>query len=111
MLTVINTLLLGAGNSVFHAERLRYGKVLYKKEDFDWFEKTDDLHKVTNPIKFILFPSIIIFSYLLIRRNFWLFSLSLLLNTYPINIVTVMASNVFVIPLSVVIAKLRGVKL
>lgn len=110
LLVIINTLLLGAENSIFHAERLHYGKVLFKKEDFDWFEKIDDFHKITDPLKIVLIPLIIIFSYLLIKRSFWLFAVSLVLNIPPINVITITVANIFVIPLTMLISKLRGAK-
>lgn len=99
-LTIITVLLLGAGNSIYHAERLL-------PEDVEMSE----FRKVVDPLKIILLPLIIVFSYLLIRQNFWLFLLSLVLNVAPINALTVMLSNLFVIPLVWVMAKLRGVKL
>lgn len=111
LLTLTNIVLLGAGNSIYHAERLRYGKTLFKESDFDFYEQIDDLHKVTNPLKFIFFPLIILFSYLLIKQNFWLFLLSVVLNIAPLNAITVIVANIFVIPLSIIVAKIRRVKI
>lgn len=110
ILVLTLTLLLGAGNSVYHAERLRYGKTLIKKSDFDFYETVDDLHKITNPLKFVLFPLIIIFSYWLIKQNFWLFIISVAINMAPLNTLTVLLANIFIIPLAIIIAKIRRVK-
>lgn len=111
LLTAILIFLIGAGNSIFHAEKLRYGKTLFKKVDFDRFEDEDSLHKVTNPIKVILVPLIIFFSYLVIRNNIWLFLFALALNVAPINFITILVSNIIVIPLVILIAKIRKVNI
>ena len=111
LLFVISTLLLATGNSIYHAERLHYGKILLKKEEMEELERSSDLHKVTNPLKIILILLIVIFIFLLIKRNFWLFFLSLALNVPPINTVTIMVANIIVIPAAILMGKLRGVTL
>jgi len=111
LLTLINIVLLGAGNSIYHAERLRYGKTLFKKSDFDFYEKIDDLHKVTDPLKLIFYPLIVIFSYLLIKQNVWMFLLSIVLNIPPLNTITVIVANIIVIPLAIIVAKIRRIKI
>lgn len=108
---IILTILIGAGNSIFHAERLRYGKVVLKTEELKKVEKSDNLHKVTDVQKVILAPLIIYFGYLVVKDNVWLLLLAIILNMPPINTITITLSNIIVIPSGILISKIRKVKI
>ena len=104
LLTAIFTLVLGAGNSVYHGEQL----VIFEKKKYG----IDDtgMKKVFNILKIVLGPAILYLGYLLAKENLFLLIIGVVLNLPPINALTILIANIFVIPLSIVIAKLVRIK-
>ena len=103
LLTAIFTLVLGAGNSVYHGELVIFEKKKYGIDD-------TGMKTVFNILKIVLGPAILYLGYLLAKENLFLLIIGVVLNMPPINALTILIANIFVIPLSIVIAKLLRIK-
>lgn len=105
IVAIIFALLLGAGNSIYHAERLKKLEKPRNRED------VNNWNKVFNILVLIFYPLIIYFGYILFRRSILLFGISVVVNMPPINILCILIANIVVIPMSIFIAKLFRIKI